>query len=270
MINGEDNSILDHIKRELDLSNSATITREVLISQEFPFKVDLVIEDFSKKYFIEITSRLTIEKIGHLLVIKKIFRNRDAEFVIASKIISPDAEKIAHVCDIRTIALPFRAHIKESEKPEVRRIEKISSAKSWKIVIALLTEKDCSIRHLAKKTNVSYGWTHATVQSLIAKGIVIQVNNYVKLHDVPKLLNGIAWERPFEKLYYDEVVLPDGDALSAARTITRMCDKQNIDCAFTSFTAGGMYTKYGFRHDTVYVYIPKDNLEPFLKSFAAS
>jgi hypothetical protein len=275
MINGDDNSILDHIKRELDISDSATIAREVLISEEFPFKADLVIEDFSKKYIIEITSRLTIEKIGRQLAIKKILlttesRNRNAEFVIASKLISPDAEKIAHACDIRIIALPYRTHFKESEKSDVRRIEKISSAKSWKIVIALLTEKECSIRHLAKKTNVSYGWTHATVQSLIAKGIVIEVNNYVKLHDVPKLLNGIAWERPFEKLYYNEVVLPDSDALSAARTITKMCDKQDTDCAFTGFTAGGMYTKYGFRHDTVYVYIPKDHLDPFLTSFDAS
>ena len=269
MTNGEDSSILDHIKRELDISDSATITRDVLISEEFPFKADLVIEEFSKKYFIEITSRLTIEKIGRQLAIKKILRNRNAEFVIASKLISPDAEKIAHACDIRIIALPYRTHVKESEKSDVRRIEKISSAKSWKVVIALLTENECSIRHLSKKTNVSYGWTHATVQSLIAKGIVIGVNNYVKLQDIPKLLNGIAWERPFEKLFYNEAVLPDSDALSAARTITRMCDTQNIDCAFTSFTAGGMYTKYGFRHDTVYVYIAKENLDPFLKSFAA-
>ena len=269
MTNGEDSSILDHIKRELDISDSATITRDVLISEEFPFKADLVIEEFSKKYFIEITSRLTIEKIGRQLAIKKILRNRNAEFVIASKLISPDAEKIAQTCDIRIIALPYRTHVKESEKSDVRRIEKISSAKSWKVVIALLTENECSIRHLSKKTNVSYGWTHATVQSLIAKGIVIGVNNYVKLQDIPKLLNGIAWERPFEKLFYNEAVLPDSDALSAARTITRMCDTQNIDCAFTSFTAGGMYTKYGFRHDTVYVYIAKENLDPFLKSFAA-
>ena len=275
MINGEDNSILNHIKRELDISDSATIAREVLISEEFPFKADMVIEDFFKKYIIEITSRLTIEKIGRQLVLKKILRNtesrnQDAEFVIASKLISPSVEKLAHACDIRIIALPYRTHIPENDKPEVRRIEKISSAKSWKIVIALLTEKECSIRHLALKTNVSYGWTHATVQSLIAKGIVIEVNNYVKLQDIPKLLNGIAWERPFEKLYYNEVVLPDNDAQSAAHTITKMCDKQNIDCAFTSFTAGGMYTKYGFRHDTVYVYISKDNLDPFLKSFDAS
>lgn len=269
MTNGEDSLILDRIKRELDISDSATITRDVLISEEFPFKADLVIEEFSKRYIIEITSRLTIEKIGRQLAIKKILRNRNADFVIASKLISPDAEKIAQACDIRIIALPYRTHFFESEKSDVRRIEKISSAKSWKVVIALLTENECSIRHLSKKTNVSYGWTHATVQSLIAKGIVIEVNNYVKLQDIPKLLNGIAWERPFEKLFYNEAVLPDSDALSAARTITKMCDTQNIDCAFTSFTAGGMYTKYGFRHDTVYVYIAKMNLDPFLKSFAA-
>ena len=275
MINGEENSILDSIKRELEISENASVSWEVPVSEELPFKADLVIEDFSKKYIIEIKSRLTIDTIGRQLVLKKLIhntdsRNRFAEFVIASKLISPETEKIAHSCDIRIIALPYRSNIKENEKSDVRRIEKISSAKSWKIVIALLTEKECSIRHIAMKAEVSYGWAHATVKSLVAKGIVVEVNNYVKLQDIPKLLNGIAWERPFEKLHYNEVALPENDALSAARTITRMCDKQHIDCGFTSFTAGGIYTKYGFRHDTVYVYIRKDSLDPFLKSFESS
>jgi hypothetical protein len=272
MISVEDNSILDFIKRELGIGDSATIAREVMISNEYPFRADLIIEEFSKKYIIEITSRLTIEKIGRQLVMKKILQdtelqNRETEFIIASKIVSPETEKMAHACDIQVIALPYRSRISGSGKSDIRRIEKISSAKSWKIVIALLQEKECSIRHLSLKTNVSYGWTHATVQSLIAKGIAIEVNNFVKLQDIPKLLNGIAWERPFEKLFYNEVLLPDISAQSVAQTITAMCQKQNIDCAFTGFTAGGLYTKYGFRHDTVYVYISKDHLDPFLKSF---
>ncbi len=271
MITGEENLILDHIKRELDISDNAFIAWEVPVSEEFPFRADLVIEDYSKKYIIEITSRLTIDTIGRQLVLKNLLRttesrNKYAEFVIASKLISHETEKIAHSCDIRIIALPYRSNIPENEKSDVRRIEKISSAKSWKIVIALLTEKETSIRHIALKANVSYGWAHATVKSLVAKGIVVEVNNYIKLQDIPKLLNGIAWERPFEKLYYNEVVLPEKDALSAARTITRMCDTQGIDCGFTGFTAGGIYTKYGFRHDAVYVYIRKDSLDPFLKS----
>jgi hypothetical protein len=275
MINGEENSILDSIKRELDISENALVSWDVPVYEELPFKADLVIEDFSKKYIIEIKSRLTIDTIGRQLVLKKLLqntdsRNRYAEFVIASKLISPETEKIARSCDVRIIALPYRSNIPDNEKSDVRRIEKVSSAKSWKIVIALLTEKECSIRHIALKANVSYGWAHATVKSLVAKGIVVEVNNYVKLQDIPKLLNGIAWERPFEKLYYNEVVLPENDALSAARTITRMCEKQNIDCGFTSFTAGGVYTKYGFRHDTVYVYLRKDNLDPFLASFDAT
>lgn len=271
MINGEKNSILDFIKRELDISDNATVSWEVPISEGLPFTADLIIEDYSKKYIIEIKSRLTIDTIGRQLVLKNLLRNtesrnRYAEFVVASKLISPEIEKIAHSCDVRIITLPYRADIPKNEKSDVRRIEKISSAKSWKIVIALLTENECSIRHIAMKANVSYGWTHATVKSLVAKGIVVKVSNYIKLQDIPKLLNGIAWERPFEKLYYNEVVLPENDALSAARTITRMCDRQDIDCGFTGFTAGGIYTKYGFRHDTVYVYIHKDSLDPFLKS----
>ncbi len=275
MITGEENQILEHIKRELDISDTASVSWEVPVLNGLPFMADLVIEDYSKKYIIEIKSRLTLDAIGRQLVLKKLLLNSDstnryAEFVVASKLISPETEKIARMCDIRVIALPYRADLSENEKSDVRRIEKISSDKSWKIVIALLTEKESSIRHIALKAKVSYGWTHATIKSLVTKGIVVDVGNYVKLQDIPKLLNGIAWERPFEKLYYNEAILPESDAMSAARTITGMCDKYNLDCGFTSFTAGGIYTKYGYRHDTVYVYIRKNNLDPFLKSFDAA
>lgn len=271
MITREEELILEHIKRELDISDNASVSWQVPIAEGQPFIVDLVIEDYSKKYIIEIKSRLTIDSIGRQLVLKKLLQNSKSqklyiEFVIASKFISPETEKIAHSCDIRIIPLPYRSNL-PNVKSDLRRIEKISSAKSWKIVIALLTEKESSIRHLAMTANVSYGWTHATVKSLLAKGIIVEVNNYVTLQDIPKLLNGIAWERPFEKLYYNEVVLPDIDAMGAARTITQMCDRQNIDCGFTSFTAGEIYTKYGVRHDTVYVYIHKDNLDLFIRSF---
>ena len=275
MITGEENLLLEHIKRELDIGDNASISWEVPVLNGQPFLADLVIEDYSKKYIIEITSRLTLDVIGRQLVLKKILSdsdstNRYAEFVVASKLISPETEKIARMCDIRVITLPYRADLSKNEKSDVRRIEKISSDKSWKIVVALLTEKESSIRHIALKANVSYGWTHATIKSLVAKGIVVDIDNYVKLQDIPKLLNGIAWERPFEKLYYNEVVLPESDTMSAARTITRLCDGQAIDCGFTSFTAGGIYTKYGYRHDTVYVYIRTNRLDSFLKSFNAS
>jgi hypothetical protein len=272
MITSEENLILEHIKRELDISDNASVSWNVPVLEGQPFMADLVIEDYAKKYIIEIKSRLTIDTIGRQIVLKKLLqsyesRNQYAEFVIASKFISPESEKIAHSCDIRIIPLPYRSNIPESGKSDVRRIEKISSVKAWKIVIALLTEKESSIRHIAMKANVSYSWTHATVKSLVAKGIVAEVNNYITLQDIPKLLNGIAWERPFEKLFYSEVTFPENDAMSAARTITRMCNSQDIDCGFTSSTAGAIYTKYGFRHDAVYMYIRKDNLDPFVRSF---
>ncbi|WP_460372177.1 hypothetical protein [Methanocalculus sp. MC3] len=235
----------------------------------------MVIDDSSKKYIIEITSRLSIDTIGRQLILKNLlgsteFNKKTIEFIIASKLIPSEIEKIAKSCDIRIITLPYRAKINnKNEKSDVRRIEKISSEKSWRIVTTLLTMKETSIRQLAMKANVSYGWAHATVKSLIAKGIVIE-NNHIQLNDIPKLLNGIAWERPFEKLYYDERVLPETDATSAAQTITHMCDSQDVDCGFTGFTAGGIYTHYGFRHDSVYIYIQKEKIDQFLDSFEAT
>jgi hypothetical protein len=272
MIASDEDQILNHIKRTLELSDNASITWDVLVLEGFPFRADMVIEDSSKKYIIEITSRLSIDTIGRQVILKKLLGSTESdiknmEFIIASKLIPSEIEKIANSCDIRIITLPYRSKIDtKNEKSDVRRIEKISSAKSWRIVTTLLTCKETSIRQLAMKANVSYGWAHATVKSLIAKGIVIGKND-IQINDIPKLLNGIAWERPFEKLFYDERVLPETDATLAAQTITRMCDSQNVGCGFTGFTAGGIYTHYGFRHDSVYVYIQKEHLDQFLDSF---
>ncbi|MCP1715495.1 hypothetical protein J2T58_001360 [Methanocalculus alkaliphilus] len=235
----------------------------------------MIIEDISKKYIIEITSRLTIDTIGRQLVLKTLLgstelNNTAPEFVIASKLIPSEIERIAKSCDIRIITVPYRSKITSKSVPsDVRRIEKISSPKAWRIVMILLIGNATSVRQISLKADVSYGWAHATVKSLIAKGIVAE-NKYFQLHDIPKLLNGIAWERPFEKLFYDERVLPESDAISAARMITRMCDSQDIECGFTSFTAGGIYTQYGFRHDSVYVYITEKHLDQFLDSFEAT
>jgi len=275
MITSNENQILEYIKRTLEISDSASIIWNVPVLEGVPFRADMVIDDSSKKYIIEITSRLSIDTIGRQLILKKLlgsteFNNKTTEFIIASKLIPSEIEKIAKSCDIRIITLPYRSKINnKNEKSDARRIEKISSEKSWRIVTTLLTMKETSIRQLAMKANVSYGWAHATVKSLIAKGIVIE-NNHIQLNDIPKLLNGIAWERPFQKLYYDERVLPETDAISAAQMITRMCDSQHINCGFTGFTAGGIYTQYGFRHDSVYIYIQKEKIDQFLDSFEAT
>ncbi len=46
-----------------------------------------------------------------------------------------------------------------------------------------------------------------------------------------------------------------------------VCDEQQIPCAFTSFTAGEIYTGYSARHDSVYLYLEKKNISEFAEMF---
>jgi hypothetical protein len=124
----------------------------------------------------------------------------------------------------------------------------------------LLKTKETSIRQLSIKSNVSYGWTHATIQALVSKGIVSGSDGYIKINDINKLLNGIAWERPFERLLAREIRIAALSPVVLAQEICLVCDEQQIPCAFTSFTAGEIYTGCSARHDSAYLYLEKKNI----------
>ena len=144
---------------------------------------------------------------------------------------------------------------------------KLTSPKSWRVVSYLLRIKESSIRHLSIESGVSYGWTHATVQALVSKGIASVAGGYVKITDINKLLNGIAWERPFERLFARGIRIAANSATSLAKEISLVCDEQQIPCAFTSFTAGELYTGYSARHDSVYLYLEKKNMAKLAEMF---
>jgi hypothetical protein len=187
--------------------------------------------------------------------------------VIASKILPPREEKLAQVVNITLVQIPRTITVPEHAVSS-KKI-KITSEKSWRVISRLLKEKASSIRQLALKEKVSYGWAHATIQSLIRQGIVTKKDNYVHISDVNKLLNGVAWERPFENLCAAEVTIEYDNAFPAAQDIAHILKNQNIKVAFTSYTAGGLYTGYAVRHDAVYFYLEKNDINLFKELFSA-
>jgi hypothetical protein len=163
----------------------------------------------------------------------------------------------------RTLGPPLQSEFKPSKS-------RITSEKSWKIVSRLLKEKSTSIRQLALKEGVSYGWAHKTVEMLISQNIAKKNDSYVQISDVKKLLNGIAWERPMKNLSIAEIPVSFSDSIPAARDITYMLSEQNVPFAFTGYTAGGLYTGYAVRQDAVYLYLDKKNLDLFTETFKTS
>jgi len=269
-----DEEILELLRAKLNLSDSATITQEQAFTNAgLPIKTDLIIEDGSKIFLVEIKSRVTIDAIARLNLLKAVLKKqREKQYatnlfpVIAGKVIPLREEALAKEVDITLVQLPHSIKLSTSEYGPQKRI-KITSDKSWKVITRLLKEKMTSIRQLALLEDVSYGWAHATIQSLINQGIVTKKGNYVGISDVNKLLNGVAWERPFENLRATEITVEYDSAIPAAKEISLALKIQESKFAFTSYTAGGLYTGYAVRHDAIYLYLEKGGIDFIKEAF---
>lgn len=261
--------LVEIIRAKLDLSDSAIVKNHVIFSN---IEVDLIIEDFEKKYFIEIKTKAKVESIARFVLLRELLKTQNVDlsgyfFVIVSEIIQPDVENIAKQVGINTITIPRNSGLLIHKYDKLQGKTKITSEKAWKIISRLLEEKVTSIRQLSIKENVSYGWAHATIQNLMRDGIVTKKGNYVSITDTNKLLNGVAWERPFENLLFEEIYIEYDDAFKAAHDISYMLKDKAVKFAFTSYTAGGLYTGYAVRHDAIYLYLEKNDVDYFIKTF---
>ena len=272
-ITPSENEIFEIIRAKMNLSDSAVVIKEpVLKDTRGIVKPDMLIEDGNRRFLVEIRSKINVGAVAQLVLLKEILQKQDkydtnTHLVIAGKFIAHDIEEIAGQVGVQLLAIPRNLRLPDHKPAHAPGKVKVTSEKSWKIVSRLLKEKMTSIRQLSIIENISYGWAHATVQSLIGQGIVIKKGNYVTISDVNKLLNGISWERPFENLLVKEINVEYNDATAAARQLSHMLDNSGIKFAFTGYTAGGLYTGYAVRHDSIYIYLEKNEIDLFTKTF---
>lgn len=270
-----DQALIGIIRANLNLSDSAVVIKEPIFKNAWsPIEVDLVIEDKAIKYFIEIKSKVRVDSIARLVLLKELLKKQEKDIskislVIASKIIPPIVEEIANQIGIKLVSIPHNIGLTTHQYDYFPNKIKITSEKSWRVITRLLKEGMTSIRQLSLIEKVSYGWAYATIQSLISQGIVAKKGNYIGVSDINKLLNGVGWERPFENLFVAEINIEYDDAFKAAQNLTYMLKNKGIKFAFTSYTAGGLYTGYVIRHDSVYLYLEKNEVDFFMKTFKA-
>ena len=274
-----EHELFELVKARLQLSDAAKVTGAVAPEGvSWPAVPDWTIEDRGKLFFVEIVSRVTPDALARMLLFKELIELEGApqhaaaeyHFVVAGSSIPYAAEQIATKVGITTVKLPMKPKLSEGSSGSAATV-KITTDKSWKVISRLLKEKATSIRQLAISEKVSYGWAHKTIQGLLAQGIATRTNNYVKISDVNKLLNGISWERPFENLRIAEITIDDDSAIRAAKEISQTLKQENVTFAFTSYTAGGLYTGYAVRHDALYLYIAgKEALNLFTELFKSN
>ena len=267
-----DEEIFEILRARLNLSDNASVDGEHTITDlSLPIMTDCI-EDGDRIFFVEIKTRITFDTIARSVLFKELLQNQERKFeseplfVIAGKVISESEKEIAEKVGVKLVQLPHRISLPRSDYGTADKI-KITSDKSWKVITRLPKEKTTSIRKLALLEKVSYGWAHKTIQRLIFQGIVTRTDNYVNISDINKLLSGVAWERPFEKLRVEEITIDYDIAIRAAKDISYTLKNENIEFAFTSYTAGGLYTGYAVRYDAVYLYLEKNKINLFKDTF---
>lgn len=261
-----DPQLIDLLRTELGISGNAVIHQESSPSDKYPLLFDLVINDGKKTFIVELKRIVRLAELSHLGLLKLLLdadhvNTRNTEFVIVGKRITKEAVQAAEKTGMRLIKLPAEMNIAEAASKRAGTVPvKLTSPKSWQVISYFLKMNETSIRQLAIGSKVSYGWAHATIRALTEKGIVSDSRGYVKITDINKLLNGVAWERPFERLFSSEIRIEADNHIALAQEIGLVCEENTIPCAFTSFTAGELYTQYSARHDSVYLYLEKKDI----------
>lgn len=264
--------IRDHLGISSDILNTDMSTLYEYHSIDLPFRPDVVLEENDAIYFIDIKSKATIAMIARMNLLRDLWlqnenTRKSIRLVVVAKSFMEREKRIMDQLDIIMLKLPwsFKSNINKQFKSKTHRI---TSDKSWKIVSRLLKEKKTSIRQLSLLENVSYGWAHKTIQTLIQQNIVKQDYSHVSISNMDKLLNGVAWERPLMNLKSYEIQIPFSESMYAAREITEAFAMQdNIPVGFTSYTAASLYTGYGVRHDAVYLYLKDEHIDYFRELF---
>lgn len=273
MISENTPELFEILRAKLNLSDGAVVKEEPFLKDaSTKISVDMVIEDGNNRYFVEVKSKATIDTIANLVLLRELLINENQDissifFVIAGKVFTPDVEKIANQTSIILVTIPRNIEHPTQKYDHSPGNIKVTSEKSWKVITRLMKEKTTSIRQLSILEKVSYGWAHATIQSLLSQGVVTRKENYISISDTNKLLNGVAWERPFENLFADEINIEYQDAFKAASELSHILKNNGIKFAFTSYTAAGLYTGYAIRHDTVYLYLDKNEIDFFKNTF---
>ena len=267
-----DTELITFLRSELHFSEEAIIKQECALSDDYAIRFDLIIVDGRKRYIIalkRIVRLAELSRLGFLKLLLSADRSDpdSTEFIIVGKRVTKEAIEAAEKTGLQIISLPAKMNIADSGKKQDNISVKLTSPKSWQVIAHLLKTDETSIRQLAIGSGVSYGWTHATIKSLIEKGIVSDSGDYIRISDINKLLNGVAWERPFERLFSREIRIAAESPVALAKEICLVSEEEKFPCAFTSYTAGELYTGYSARHDSVYMYLEKNDFRALAGMF---
>src|SRR5512138_1853872 len=114
-----DSELIAMLRTELEFSENALIRQESALSDNYPLQFDLIIEDGSKTYIVELKRIVRLEALSQLGLLKLLLNannisTHNIEFVIAGKRITAEAAEAAKKTGIRFIKLPADVNLEEA------------------------------------------------------------------------------------------------------------------------------------------------------------
>lgn len=260
---------LAYVRSELGLSEAET--EGWTTPGNLPAPPDLVLRRGEEVYVIELkTGRADLRSVGQLCFYRDLIARSEGlgenkiRIVLAAKAVPEGVREALEGVGGSTVRLPPDLELPQDQASIPLGKTQVTTPKAWRVVCTLLARPAPSINQLHEDSEVSYGWTHRTVKNLEELGVLGRDSGLLTLTDRSKLLNGVAWERPFDSLKTRELATDFESVERGGRELTRALGRSGTTFAFTAHTAAALHTGYAFRSDAFYLYVDDPDLVPDL------
>jgi hypothetical protein len=254
-------ALLDILRRTLGLTGKGRLEdRSPLEGVAAALRPDRVYREGRRTVLVYVLDRASAADIAMAKAARDVLAGRarkkeQEECIVLARRVPAEVAELARALGVPVARLAWDAPVpRDATAPRAGAV-RLSSDKAWRVASTLLATGPASVRALAGRAGVSYGWAHRVVGRLIDLHIASRTPQGIAVDDVDALLKGIAWERDVQKLRVAELPVAGDDVVEAARAVQSELDSNGILAAFTAITAGGIYTGHSMRFDTLYAYV---------------
>jgi hypothetical protein len=120
-------------------------------------------------------------------------------------------------------------------------VVKITSPGSWKVVCYFIRNGEATMNRASVESGISYPWTRSVVKKLIEIGAAEEQGKKVKLSNLDRLFEYVAWERPVNSLRSMEFNSAYEDETEALKELYGNVEGIIPQSACALFTAADLY-----------------------------
>ncbi|MGA9139286.1 MAG: hypothetical protein WBZ29_03620 [Methanocella sp.] len=144
-------------------------------------------------------TRATIQTVLKLSLYARVVAQRYSGRKIVLKLFAPAIAPDAKTAFVKSGGV-FQKLTSAKPRGMTSEAVKITSPGSWKVVCYFIRNEEATMNHASVETGVSYPWTRSVVKKLIDIGAATEHGKKVRLSDIGRLFEYVAWERPVNSL----------------------------------------------------------------------